>query len=120
MKTRLRVLIVAGLLGLSGATQARAQGIAYTVPPPARSYSSFYYVPPHYDAGAYGTRYIPPYDYYLAPYGLPAREYVGLGTTGDYPFYGRAYGNPSSPWSWSALQNYPDSRLVRYFYPPVP
>jgi hypothetical protein len=60
---------------------------------------------------------VPAYSYYVAPYPYPARGYVGLGN--DFPFYGRPYGHPYDPWSWSYLSSYPNPGLARYFYPPV-
>jgi hypothetical protein len=104
-------------IGLGAASRAGAQGMVSN--PASTSYSSFYWVPAHYDAGALGKTYVAPYNYYLAPYGLPARQYVGFGTN-DFPFYGQPYGNPSGPWSWPFLGTYPDPRLIRYYYPPVP
>ena len=41
-----------------------------------------------------------------AAYPLPARYYVGYGDN-DFPFYGKPYGHPSTPWTWSTLASYP-------------
>jgi hypothetical protein len=56
-------------------------------------------------------QYVPMYDYYSAPYPLPARFYMGYGRN-DFPFYGQTYGHPYEPWTWAGLSRYPA-------YPPV-
>ncbi len=68
---------------------------------------------------ALGNTYVAPYSYYLAPYRLPARIYNGFGVN-DFPFYGHPYGHPYDPWNWYTISAYPDQRLFRYYYPPVP
>lgn len=49
--------------GRRSGVPARAQGVAYDVG--GAWYTSFYYVPAHYDAGALGNTYVAPYSYYL-------------------------------------------------------
>jgi hypothetical protein len=61
----------------------------------------------------------PTYSYYAAPPGFPARIYVGLGTVGDFPFYGQPYGRAYDRYSWSGMMGSPDPRLVRYYSPPL-
>lgn len=46
--------------------------------------------------------FVPPYSYYLAPVGHPARTYVGYGND-DFPFHGQIYGQPYDPWTWVGL-----------------
>ena len=117
MRPKLWAVLVGVALAL-GASRVHAQGVVYRVP--TTTYTSFYYAPAHYDAGALGTTYVRPNSYYLAPYGWPAREYVGIGGANDFPFYGQPWGNPSEPWSWPYIGTYPNPQLFRYYYPPVP
>ncbi len=110
MKTTIAALAVA--LISTFASDADAQVIFPSGPPvgmPAAGGSS----------GA--TTYIPPYSYSLAYYrypSQPARSYVGYGND-IFPFYGRPYGSPNDPWSWTAMSSYPNALLARYYYPPV-
>ncbi len=66
----------------------------------------------------YPTLYVVPYSYYAAiPF--PARGYVGYGYD-EFPYYGRAYGSPSDPWTWPSMsESYDYGVLARYYYPPV-
>jgi hypothetical protein len=59
-----------------------------------------------------------PYSYYvLAP--MPSRIYLPYGATDQFPFQGRAYGNPSDRWSWYYMGGGPSRYLARYYYPPL-
>jgi hypothetical protein len=62
--------------------------------------------------------YIPSYSYWTAAYyGYPPRIYSGYGSN-DFPYYGRAYGSPSDPWSWPAMAGYAAGVPTRYnLYP---
>lgn len=73
----------------------------YVGAPGVVSYSSGYagYAPA---ASAYSY----PYSYYAAyAAGRPARNYVPLPNTVDFPYYGQAYGHPYDPWTWPYLAN---------------
>jgi hypothetical protein len=89
---------------------------------PILTYSSAYVVPSGPVIAppiSVGPDFIAPYSYYAATtWGVPARQYVGLGTN-DFPFYGQRYGHAYDGFTWSALSSHPDARLVRYYYPPV-
>jgi hypothetical protein len=65
----------------------------------------------------YGNAIAAPYSY-TAAYPAPARRYVGLGTPGDFLFYGQPYGYPYDRWTWGAMSG--RTGLDRYYYPPVP
>jgi hypothetical protein len=68
-------------------------------------------------APVYGNAIVTTYSYTaVAP--APARYYVGLGTPGDFPFYGQPYGSPNDRWTWGYMSG--ERRLDRYYYPPVP
>jgi hypothetical protein len=59
-----------------------------------------------------------PYSYYVvAP--APARVYVPYGANDQFPFLGRAYGNPGDRWSWYSLSGGSSRYLARYYYPPL-
>ena len=59
-----------------------------------------------------------PYSYYaVAP--APARVYVPYGANDQFPFLGRAYGNPGDRWSWYTLGGGSSRYLARYYYPPL-
>jgi hypothetical protein len=59
-----------------------------------------------------------PYSYYaVAP--APARVYVPYGPNDQFPFFGRAYGNPGDRWSWYSLGGGSSRYLARYYYPPL-
>ena len=59
-----------------------------------------------------------PYSYYaVAP--APARIYVPYGANDQFPFLGRAYGNPGDRWSWYTLGGGSSRYLARYYYPPL-
>jgi hypothetical protein len=59
-----------------------------------------------------------PYSYYaVAP--APARIYVPYGQNDQFPFLGRAYGNPGDRWSWYTLGGGSSRYLARYYYPPL-
>jgi hypothetical protein len=63
-----------------------------------------------------GQGAILPYSYWvLAP--NPSRIYVEYGTADQFPFYGRAYGNPSDRWSWYYMGGGSSRYLARYYYP---
>ncbi len=70
-------------------------------------YYSTWYVTPSFGATPvyHGGTYFPPYDYYAA-YPMPARIYSGYGSN-DFPFYGKPYGHPYTPWTWDTLAAYP-------------
>ena len=58
-----------------------------------------------------------PYSYWvLAP--NPSRVYVGYGEIDRFPYYGRAYGNPSDRWSWYYLGG-GDRRYLAKYYDPI-
>ncbi len=66
-------------------------------------------------AGTSGTGRILPYSYYVtAP--APARVYEGFGPTDQFPFYGRAYGNPGDRWSWYYMGGGDRRYLAKYYY----
>jgi hypothetical protein len=57
-----------------------------------------------------------PYSYYVtAP--QPARVYVEYGPMDQFPFYGRAYGNPGDRWSWYYMGGGDRRYLAKYYYP---
>jgi len=59
-----------------------------------------------------------PYSYWvLAP--QPARVYVEYGAIDQFPFHGRAYGNPSDRWSWYYMGGGDSRYLAKYYYPPL-
>ena len=62
--------------------------------------------------------YIPPYSYTVVGHPYYARHYEGFGTN-DFPFYGRIYGRPTDPWSWTYLSGGYYNALARYYDPPV-
>ncbi len=62
--------------------------------------------------------YIPPYSYTVVGPPYYARHYSGYGTN-DFPFYGRIYGSPNDPWSWTYLSGGYANALARYYDPPV-
>jgi hypothetical protein len=112
-------LVIAGTAASAAAQEvAVGPGPVATAPRPAppAAYLSGPFVPTYSSAAVpVQSVYWPPYSYWAA-WPLPARDYVGYGSN-DFPFYGRRYGSPSDPWSWSALAGYP--ALYRYYYPPV-
>jgi hypothetical protein len=60
-----------------------------------------------------------PYSYYvLTPY--PARGYVEYGPVDQFPFHGRAYGNPGDRWSWYYMGGGDSRYLAKYYYPILP
>jgi hypothetical protein len=60
-----------------------------------------------------------PYSYYvLSPY--PARGYVDYGPLDQFPFHGRAYGNPGDRWSWYYMGGGDRRYLAKYYYPLLP
>lgn len=65
---------------------------------------------------ASASGYVPPYSYFAAPPGQPARIYEG--PTG-YPYYGKPYGHPYDRWTWPYKSGAPDANLERYYYPPL-
>jgi len=59
-----------------------------------------------------------PYSYWVsAP--KPARVYVEYGASDQFPFQGRAYGNPSDRWSWYYMGGGDSRYLAKYYYPPL-
>jgi hypothetical protein len=59
-----------------------------------------------------------PYSYWVsAP--KPARIYVEYGASDQFPFQGRAYGNPSARWSWYYMGGGDSRYLAKYYYPPL-
>ncbi len=59
-----------------------------------------------------------PYSYWVsAP--QPARIYVEYGANDQFPFQGRAYGNPSDRWSWYYMGGGDSRYLAKYYYPPL-
>jgi len=57
-----------------------------------------------------------PYSYWvLAP--NPSRVYVEYGEIDQFPYQGRAYGNPSDHWSWYYLGGGGSRYLAKYYYP---
>ncbi len=59
-----------------------------------------------------------PYSYWVsAP--KPARMYVEYGVSDQFPFQGRAYGNPSDRWSWYYMGGGDSRYLAKYYYPPL-
>jgi hypothetical protein len=59
-----------------------------------------------------------PYSYWVsAP--KPARIYVEYGASDQFPFQGRAYGNPSDRWSWYYMGGGDSRYLAKYYYPPL-
>jgi len=57
-----------------------------------------------------------PYSYWVsAP--KPARIYVEYGASDQFPFQGRAYGNPSDRWSWYYMGGGDSRYLAKYYYP---
>jgi hypothetical protein len=108
MKTTIAALAVALLSTI--ASDAEAQVIFPSGPPPGMSAAVGF---------PEATAYVPPYSYTTAyQRSLPARIYVGYGDD-LFPFYGRPYGSPMDPWSWSAMSTSPNALLARYYYPPV-
>jgi hypothetical protein len=62
------------------------------------------------------TGQVLPYSYYVsAP--NPARVYVPYGSSDQFPFYGRAYGNPGDRWSWYYMGGGDRRYLAKYYYP---
>lgn len=107
------IVATAFIAATAGATasDARAQGYVTT-------YRSAYH-PPSVDA--YPAGYVPPYSYWAAPAPYPARQYVGLGPTDDFAYFGRPYGHAYDSWTWSYLSGPPyyGGSLNRYYYPPL-
>jgi hypothetical protein len=62
--------------------------------------------------------YVPPYSYTVVGHPYYARHYSGFGNN-DFPFYGRIYGGPNDPWSWTYLSGGYSNALARYYYPPL-
>jgi len=59
-----------------------------------------------------------PYSYWVsAP--KPARLYVEYGASDQFPFQGRAYGNPGDRWSWYYMGGGDSRYLAKYYYPPL-
>ena len=48
-----------------------------------------------------------------------ARIYVEYGASDQFPFQGRAYGNPSDRWSWYYMGGGDSRYLAKYYYPPL-
>jgi hypothetical protein len=60
-----------------------------------------------------------PYSYYvLTP--QPSRGYVEYGPIDQFPFHGRAYGNPGDRWSWYYMGGGDARYLAKYYYPILP
>ena len=105
--------------GAVGGTVARAAGgygtMTSTVVQPAT------WVPGSYVGTGPSTvpeQVLLPYSYYaVAP--APARIYVPYGANDQFPFLGRAYGNPGDRWSWYTLGGGSSRYLARYYYPPL-
>lgn len=57
-----------------------------------------------------------PYSYYVTS-PSPARIYVDYGPGDQFPFYGRAYGNPGDRWSWYYMGGGDRRYLAKYYYP---
>lgn len=117
MRRTFRLLPLFALLALSLPSSAKAQSFVYVGPsfvaqnvPVLPSYPI---AMPSYGAPRVLTNgsYFPTYDYWAAPYPLPARLYSGYGNN-DFPFYGQTYGHAYEPWTWSGLSRWPA-------YPPV-
>ena len=123
MKTAMVALMLAAG-GLAFAPEAKAQAWVMTHPwagiwtTGPGSTTPLNYVVPSYGTVTYSSGYsVPTYSYY-ASYPYPARQYVGFGQN-DFPFYGKPYGRPYDPWTWSAMNEDPYESLARYYYPPV-
>lgn len=107
------IFAIAFLAGAGGviSSDAKAQGFVITNPvmAPARS------------ADVYPSGYVPPYSYWASRGPYPARNYVGLGPTGDFAYYGRPYGHAYDAWTWANLDAPPyyGGQLNRYYYPPL-
>ncbi|WP_148598281.1 hypothetical protein [Aquisphaera giovannonii] len=56
-----------------------------------------------------------PYSYWVAPPGQ-ARGYVPYSDADQFPFHGRAYGNPGDRWSWYYMGGGDSRYLARYYY----
>jgi hypothetical protein len=115
---------IAALLTLAGilsATEAKAQhffrrGIAQpSATAPATTSSTAAATAPATGAAASARVYS--YSYYSRS-ALPARTYVGYGTT-DFPFHGVPYGHAYDPYTWAANDRTSGSILARYYDPPV-
>ncbi|MGZ3471271.1 MAG: hypothetical protein ACXWO1_17075 [Isosphaeraceae bacterium] len=59
-----------------------------------------------------------PYSYWVST-PKPARIYVEYGAIDQFPFQGRAYGNPSDRWSWYYMGGGDSRYLAKYYYPPL-
>lgn len=122
MKTLLAAFALTAMV-LFGAKGAEAQYMPSVIPiPPAGESAWPSSVGPAYVGATYaGFSFVAPasgylpYSYYAAlPF--PARGYVGYGNN-DFPFYGRPYGAPSDPWTWTSMsRTYYATRGV-YGYP---
>lgn len=117
MRGSLRLAFLVVVIAGSSARMSRAQNFVYTGPPTIGGYVNV--LPPGgFPVPSYGVprvinggTYLPMYDYYSAPYPLPARLYHGYGEN-NFPFYGQTYGHPYEPWTWAGLSRYPA-------YPPL-
>ncbi len=111
MRLRPSAFALVALVGLISTGRASAQAVltSYTVVAPNASISPSYTYPvPSYGAPRLlqGGVYAPVYDYFAAPYPLPARIYAGYGKN-DFPFYGQVYGHPYEPFTWAGMSRYP-------------
>jgi hypothetical protein len=117
------VASAAFLLGPGGTGEARAQGRVFVGPggpvslTPGYGYAAS---PAGAPAFTYSASYVPPYSYYAAiQKGIPARIYTDGFGAGDFPYYGRPYGRPTDPWSWSYISGGYRNALTHYYYPPL-
>src|SRR5947209_9675037 len=98
--------------GVPASTAGRYEMMTSTVAQPAT------WVPGSYVGTGPSTlsqQVLLPYSYYaVAP--APARIYVPYGPNDQFPFLGRAYGNPGDRWSWYTLGGGSSRYLARYYY----
>ncbi len=112
MRASLLVLAMTAILGPLSARDVSAQVWVWTGPSVAYPTRPVFPPPttviPSYGAPRVTTTglYTPAYDYFAAPYPLPARLYAGYGQN-DFPYYGRAYGYAYEPWTWEGMSRYP-------------
>lgn len=117
MRATYSILTTTIALVIGSSQEASAQIWVWSGPPPAYpTVPALSYPPtviPSYGAPRVTVTglYHPAYDYFAAPYPLPARLYAGYGSN-DFPYYGRAYGHPYEPWTWEGMSRYP-------IYPPL-
>jgi hypothetical protein len=100
--------IVSALLGLGNA-RAPAQSFG-TIGGPVTAaplqYESSYVIPSYGAPRVIQGLYVPQYAYSRAPIPTRPGSIPGYGSN-DFPFYGRPTARHGSPWSWSALSQYP-------------